>query len=48
VGDVILDDGSNKAPLVIIALGLMVDDAVIGVETMVTRLEAGDTRWRAG
>lgn len=31
----------------IIALGLMVDDAMIAVETMVTRLEAGDSRWRA-
>ncbi|WP_455865099.1 efflux RND transporter permease subunit [Pantoea agglomerans] len=31
----------------IVALGLMVDDAMIAVETMVTRLEAGDSRWRA-
>ncbi|PLL87216.1 ACR family transporter, partial [Klebsiella michiganensis] len=28
----------------IIALGLLVDDAMIAVETMVSRLEAGDTR----
>ncbi|ELJ6255682.1 efflux RND transporter permease subunit [Klebsiella michiganensis] len=31
----------------IIALGLLVDDAMIAVETMVSRLEAGDTRRRA-
>lgn len=31
----------------IIALGLLVDDAMIAVETMVARLEAGDTRWKA-
>lgn len=31
----------------IIALGLLVDDAMIAVETMVARLEAGDSRWRA-
>lgn len=31
----------------IIALGLLVDDAMITVETMVARLEAGDSRWRA-
>ena len=31
----------------IIALGLLVDDAMIAVETMVARLEAGDFRWRA-
>lgn len=31
----------------IIALGLLVDDAMITVEAMVARLEAGDTRWRA-
>ncbi|MDX5630509.1 MULTISPECIES: efflux RND transporter permease subunit [unclassified Brenneria] len=31
----------------IIALGLLVDDAMITVETMVARLEAGDNRWRA-
>lgn len=31
----------------IIALGLLVDDAMITVETMVSRLEAGDSRWDA-
>lgn len=31
----------------IIALGLLVDDAMITVEVMVSRLEAGDSRWRA-
>ncbi|WP_336777699.1 efflux RND transporter permease subunit [Pantoea sp. USHLN256] len=31
----------------IIALGLLVDDAMIAVETMVARIEAGDSRWRA-
>lgn len=31
----------------IIALGLLVDDAMIAVETMVSRLEAGDSRWKA-
>lgn len=31
----------------IIALGLLVDDAMITVEAMVSRLEAGDSRWRA-
>ncbi len=31
----------------IIALGLLVDDAMIAVETMVARLEAGDSRQRA-
>lgn len=31
----------------IIALGLLVDDAMITVETMVARLEAGDSRWQA-
>lgn len=31
----------------IIALGLLVDDAMITVETMVSRLEAGDSRWKA-
>lgn len=31
----------------IVALGLLVDDAMIAVETMVSRLEAGDTRRQA-
>lgn len=31
----------------IIALGLLVDDAMITVETMVARLEAGDSKWQA-
>ena len=31
----------------IIALGLLVDDAMIAVETMVARIEAGDSRWHA-
>ena len=31
----------------IIALGLLVDDAMITVEAMVSRIEAGDTKWRA-
>ncbi|NGN42612.1 efflux RND transporter permease subunit [Mesorhizobium sp. CGMCC 1.15528] len=31
----------------IISLGLLVDDAMIAIETMVTRLEAGDTREKA-
>ncbi|WP_336794745.1 efflux RND transporter permease subunit [Pantoea anthophila] len=31
----------------IIALGLLVDDAMITVEAMVARLEAGDSKWQA-
>ncbi len=31
----------------IIALGLLVDDAMITVEAMVSRLEEGDSRWQA-
>ncbi len=31
----------------IIALGLLVDDAMIAIETMITRLEAGDSREKA-
>lgn len=31
----------------IIALGLLVDDAMITVETMVSRIEAGDSKWQA-
>lgn len=49
IGMMIAGIGLQRISLgaLIIALGLMVDDAMITVEAMVSRLETGDTRWRA-